>query len=112
MLNEALHALNDPQGQFRPAVCQLAANMHSIGLPGASGSCVAFAGRQALAPKGPPLIEEPPPIVFASSLERPSADIVERFRAPTSFIVHPMNGAGALAWRIKRLPGQALGGLA
>ena len=29
------------------------------------------------------MIEEPPPIVFAPSIERPSADIVERFRAPT-----------------------------
>ena len=28
------------------------------------------------------MIEEPPPIVFAPSIERPSADIVERFRAP------------------------------
>jgi 4-hydroxy-4-methyl-2-oxoglutarate aldolase len=112
MLNEALHALNDPQGQFRPAVCQLAANMHSIGLPGASGSWVAFAGRQALAPKGPPMIEEPPPIVFAPSIERPSADIVERFRAPTSFIVDAMNGTGALDWRIKLLVGKSFVGVA
>jgi hypothetical protein len=38
MLEEAPRALNDPQGQFRRAVCQLAANMHSIGLSDASGS--------------------------------------------------------------------------
>ena len=58
------------------------------------------------------MIEEPPPIVFAHSIERPSADIVERFRAPTSFIVDAMNGAGALDWRIKRLVGKSLVGVA
>src|SRR3984957_15894651 len=60
----------------------------------------------------PPMIEEPPSIVFASSIERPSADIVERFRAPTSFIVDAMNGTGALDWRIKRLLGKAFVGVA
>ena len=58
------------------------------------------------------MIEEPPPIVFASSIERPSADVVERFRAPTSFIVDAMNGTGALDWRIKRLVGGSLVGVA
>ena len=58
------------------------------------------------------MIEEPPPIVFAPSIERPSADIVERFRAPTSFIVDAMNGAGALDWRIKRLVGKSFVGVA
>ena len=48
------------------------------------------------------MIEEPPPLVFAPSIERPPADIVERLRAPTSFIVDAMNGMGALDWRIKR----------
>ena len=38
------------------------------------------------------MIEEPPPVVFAPSIERPSADVVERFRTPTSFIVDAMNG--------------------
>ena len=55
------------------------------------------------------MIEEPPPIVFAPSIERPSADIVERFRAPTSFIVDAMNGTGALGWRIKPLVGRVDG---
>ena len=58
------------------------------------------------------MIEEPPPIVFAPSIERPSADIVERFRAPTSFIVDAMNGTGALDWRIKRLVGKSFVGVA
>jgi len=58
------------------------------------------------------MIEEPPPIVFASSIERPSADVVERFRAPTSFIVDAMNGAGALDWRIKPLVGRSMVGVA
>jgi 4-hydroxy-4-methyl-2-oxoglutarate aldolase len=58
------------------------------------------------------MIEEPPPIVFAPSIERPSADIVERFRAPTSLIVDAMNGAGALDWRIKPLVGRSLVGVA
>src|SRR5271167_3647889 len=58
------------------------------------------------------MIEEPPPIVFAPSIERPSADVVERFRTPTSFIVDAMNGTGALDWRIKRLVGRSLVGVA
>jgi len=62
--------------------------------------------------QGLSMIEEPPPIVFASSIERPPADIVERFREPTSFIVDAMNGAGALDWRIKPLVGGSLVGVA
>src|SRR5258708_32190325 len=58
------------------------------------------------------MIEDPPPIVFAPSIERPPADIVERFRAPTSFIVDAMNGTGALDWRIKRLVGKSFVGVA
>jgi 4-hydroxy-4-methyl-2-oxoglutarate aldolase len=59
------------------------------------------------------MIEEPPPIVFAPSVERPPSELVERFRgAPTSFIVDAMNGAGALDWRIKRLVGGSFVGVA
>ena len=58
------------------------------------------------------MIEEPPPIVFAPSIERPSADIVERFRTPTAFIVDAMNGTGALDWRIQPLVGSSMVGVA
>jgi 4-hydroxy-4-methyl-2-oxoglutarate aldolase len=58
------------------------------------------------------MIEEPPPIIFAPSIERPSADIVERFRTPTAFIVDAMNGTGALDWRIQRLVGKSFVGVA
>jgi 4-hydroxy-4-methyl-2-oxoglutarate aldolase len=58
------------------------------------------------------MIEEPPPIVFAPSIDRPSADIVERFRTPTAFIVDAMNGTGALDWRIQRLVGKSFVGVA
>ena len=59
------------------------------------------------------MIEEPPPLAFAASLERPPSALVERFRGtPTSFIVDAMNGAGALDWRIKRLVGGSLVGVA
>lgn len=59
------------------------------------------------------MIEEPLPLVFAAPAERPSAEIVERFRgAPTSFIVDAMSGAGALDWRIKPLVGRSLLGVA
>src|SRR5271167_1838543 len=58
------------------------------------------------------MIEEPPPIVFAA-VERPPAELVERFRgAPTSFIVDAMGGAGALDWRIKPIVGDRLLGVA
>ena len=59
------------------------------------------------------MIEDPPPLVFAPSIERPPADIVERFRGvQTSFIVDAMNGTGALDWRVKRLVGGAFAGVA
>jgi 4-hydroxy-4-methyl-2-oxoglutarate aldolase len=58
------------------------------------------------------MIEEPPPIVFAA-VERPPAELVERFRgAPTSFVVDAMGGTGALDWRIKPLVGRSLVGVA
>ena len=59
------------------------------------------------------MIEEPPPIAFATSIERPPPELVQRFRgAPTSFIVDAMNGTGALDWRIKPLVGRSLVGVA
>jgi 4-hydroxy-4-methyl-2-oxoglutarate aldolase len=59
------------------------------------------------------MIEEPPPLVFASPADRPPAELVERFRgAPTSFIVDAMGGSGALDWRIKPLVGHSLAGVA
>ena len=59
------------------------------------------------------MIEEPPPLVFAKPAERPSAEVIERFRgAPTSFIVDAMGGTGALDWRIKPLVGASLLGVA
>jgi 4-hydroxy-4-methyl-2-oxoglutarate aldolase len=59
------------------------------------------------------MIEEPPPLAFADSIERPPGALVERFRGvPTSFIVDAMNGVGALDWRIKRLVGGSLVGVA
>jgi len=59
------------------------------------------------------MIEEPPPLVFAASAERPPAELVERFRGvPTSFIVDAMGGAGALDWRIRPLVGCSLAGVA
>src|SRR6476659_4411016 len=58
------------------------------------------------------MIDEPPPIVFAPPIDRPAADVIERFRAPTSFIVDAMNGTGALDWRIKPLVGHSMVGVA
>ena len=58
------------------------------------------------------MIEEPPPLVFAPEAERPPAELIERFRAPTSFIVDAMGGTGALDWRIKPLVGRSLVGVA
>jgi 4-hydroxy-4-methyl-2-oxoglutarate aldolase len=58
------------------------------------------------------MIEEPLPLVFAPSIERPPAEVIERFRTPTSFIVDAMNGVGALDWRIKRLVGRSFVGVA
>jgi 4-hydroxy-4-methyl-2-oxoglutarate aldolase len=59
------------------------------------------------------MIEDPPPLVFATSVERPPPEIVGRFRGvPTSFIVDAMGGTGALDWRIKLLAGSSLAGVA
>jgi 4-hydroxy-4-methyl-2-oxoglutarate aldolase len=59
------------------------------------------------------MIEEPPPLIFAASAERPPAEVVERFRGvPTSFIVDAMSGTGALDWRIRPLVGRSLAGVA
>jgi 4-hydroxy-4-methyl-2-oxoglutarate aldolase len=59
------------------------------------------------------MIEEPPPLVFASSIERPPAAAIERLRgASTSFIVDAMGGVGALDWRIKPIVGASLFGVA
>jgi 4-hydroxy-4-methyl-2-oxoglutarate aldolase len=59
------------------------------------------------------MIEEPPPLAFAMSIERPPRELVERFRgAPTSFLVDAMGGVGALDWRIKPLVGRSLHGVA
>src|SRR5208282_5827222 len=62
---------------------------------------------------GPIMIEEPPPLVTATGIERPSADEVAHFRgAPTSFIVDALGGVGALDWRVKPVAGGALVGVA
>jgi len=59
------------------------------------------------------MIEDPPPLVFAPEIERPPAELVERFRgAPTSFIVDAMGGTGGLDWRIKPIVGRSLIGVA
>ena len=59
------------------------------------------------------MIEDPPPLVAAASVERPSAEEVAQFRgAPTSFVVDALGGAGALDWRIKPVAGGALLGVA
>jgi 4-hydroxy-4-methyl-2-oxoglutarate aldolase len=61
----------------------------------------------------PSMIEEPPPLVFAPSIERASAAAAERFRGvPTSFIVDALGGLGALDWRIKPIVGTSLFGVA
>jgi 4-hydroxy-4-methyl-2-oxoglutarate aldolase len=89
--------------------------VHSVGFP-AHDSAV---GRDPLHADGrtfalgPIMIEEPPPLVFAPELDRPPAEVVERFRgAPTSFVVDAMGGTGALDWRIKPLVGRSLVGVA
>ena len=62
---------------------------------------------------GPTMIEDPPPLVFATSVERPSAEEIAQFRgAPTSFVVDALGGVGALDWRIKPVTGGALVGVA
>ena len=59
------------------------------------------------------MIEEPPPLVFAHSIERPTLELVERLRgAPTSFVVDALGGSGALDWRIRPLVGKSLLGIA
>jgi 4-hydroxy-4-methyl-2-oxoglutarate aldolase len=59
------------------------------------------------------VIEEPPLLTIARAIERPSADIVERFRdLPTSFLCDAMNGDGALDWRIKPIAMTSLVGVA
>jgi 4-hydroxy-4-methyl-2-oxoglutarate aldolase len=59
------------------------------------------------------MIEEPLPLTFAPSIERPPRELVERFRgAPTSFVVDAMGGSGALDWRIKPIVGASLFGIA
>jgi 4-hydroxy-4-methyl-2-oxoglutarate aldolase len=59
------------------------------------------------------MIEDPPPLVFAASAERPPHEVIERFRGvPTSFIVDAIGGTGALDWRIKALVGNSLVGVA
>ena len=59
------------------------------------------------------MIEEPPPLVVATSIKRPPAAVIERFRGvPTSFIVDAMGGLGALDWRIKPIVGTSLIGVA
>jgi len=59
------------------------------------------------------MIEEPPLLTIATTIERPDASLVERFRgAPTSFVVDAMGGSGALDWRIKPVVGSSLLGVA
>ncbi len=59
------------------------------------------------------MIEDPPPLITATSVERPSAEEVAQFRdAPTSFVVDALGGVGALDWRIKPIAGGALLGVA
>jgi len=59
------------------------------------------------------MIEEPPLLTIAKTIERPDAALVARFAgAPTSFVVDAMGGGGALDWRIKPLVGASLIGVA
>jgi 4-hydroxy-4-methyl-2-oxoglutarate aldolase len=59
------------------------------------------------------MIEEPPLVTIARTIERPDGALVERFRrVPTSFVVDAMGGAGALDWRIKPIVGASLVGIA
>ena len=59
------------------------------------------------------MIDEPPLLTLALSIERPDVSLVERFRGvATSFIVDAMDGAGALDWRIKPIVGNSLIGVA
>jgi len=59
------------------------------------------------------MIEEPPPITFAPSIERPPPKLVEQFRGiPSCFVIDAMGGAGALDWRIRGIIGGAFVGVA
>ena len=59
------------------------------------------------------MIEEPPLLTVAKTIERPDAALVARFAgAPTSFVADAMGGGGALDWRIKPLVGASLIGVA
>ena len=59
------------------------------------------------------MIEEPPLLTIARSINRPDALLVERFRGvPTSFICDAMGGNGALDWRIKSIGVSQLLGVA
>ena len=59
------------------------------------------------------MIEEPPLLIIAKTIERPVAAAVEAFRgAPTSFVVDALGGSGALDWRIKPLVAASLVGVA
>lgn len=59
------------------------------------------------------MIEEPPPLDFAPSIERPPRDLARRFAGlPTSFVVDALGGSGALDWRIKAIVGAAVCGVA
>jgi len=59
------------------------------------------------------MIEETPPLAFASAVERPPMALVDKFRgAQTSFITDAMGGSGALDWRIRPLIGASVFGVA
>jgi 4-hydroxy-4-methyl-2-oxoglutarate aldolase len=59
------------------------------------------------------MIEEPPPLTVAPSIERPPLELVEGLRGvPVSFVVDAMCGAGALDWRIRPIVGHSLFGIA
>lgn len=52
------------------------------------------------------MIEEAPLLTVKRNLPRPPADLVARFRGiPLAFICDAMDGAGALDYRIKSIPG-------
>ena len=59
------------------------------------------------------MIEEPPLLTIARTIERPNAAAVEAFRGTsTSFVVDALGGSGALDWRIKPFVGASLVGVA
>jgi 4-hydroxy-4-methyl-2-oxoglutarate aldolase len=74
-----------------------------------NGNAGASGGKKA----APLMIEEPPLLTRALSIERPEASLVQRFSGvPTSFVVDAMDGSGALDWRIKPIVGTSLIGVA